>query len=880
MWDYYAEIACELGKTRRETQSNFSVWWIYKYYQSHPDQFNELARAFVHNERGLYLVEDIECENFYVEDNPNPEQQQAIRTALCEKVSFIQGPPGTGKSMTILNLMSVITAGLGKTVLMASANNAAVGVIAEKIARYAQLEEDGELITRNRRLLSATYAELGNQRKISEFVARHPEYRFKHEKDEELGVSVEKNVSFSQFSRNYKAITSTLHSMKKLFTEGPNLQYDYVIIDEASQVNTILGLIALTSAKHLIIVGDEEQLPPVIKLEKISEVTRRYRNHIPADFLIKENEATGNPPSFLDMCQKTFLKDDRSNKVLLKAHYRCHPGIIEFCNRNVYNHQLRVCTNPVDTAEYKVPIKVLWYQGDYCEKVDIDESEAVEVSKRNGKQVKIFMEEEFPVLLDRMMNPETNTMDSFCVLAPFRGILLELGKNISHALVEREIREDIAVEVNGELIEGDESDSNQSFPLLSVHKSQGREYDVVYFLPVEDANWEKPWYQGKSLINVAVSRCKEELRIITSTSLMSSHMQQALTGSEYFIADTEPHPENFRFVQKLIDYVKIANESKDEYEANKAVWDPQGKYEDLELTGIASTFPVSDMSAPTDFGFFRSGVRSIFDALPIIRRDSREITDDWAAPEQCVIQSIITMPEFAAQEMNLYTNVQLPDFVHADGGQVVTREQIWSVLENHGHVTPEYYQRWRNHLELHVDMVLCDRDRNVLLLIEVDGALHRFDPDVDQYEDQVIRDEAKDELLEQFFMGIPVLRFPTDGTGCDEVERIREALNCINAEEMLSDICIQAKSITKINRERAGELKASLLQRGYLVERHMWKIEPDGESWKMSSEDKLIPIPTTNGHAAGILRHFGVNGRTGEPFFNPEYLSRAEILMI
>ena len=95
--------------------------------------------------------------------------------------------------------------------------------------------------------------------------------------------------------------------------------YNYVIVDESSQVDLCTGALALSCAKKAIIVGDLKQLPNVVD-GKTSVITDgifdefdlpeiyRYKNH-----------------SLLSAITGLFL--DAPN-TLLREHYRCHPKII------------------------------------------------------------------------------------------------------------------------------------------------------------------------------------------------------------------------------------------------------------------------------------------------------------------------------------------------------------------------------------------------------------------------------------------------------------------------------------------------------------------------------------------------------------------------
>ena len=60
----------------------------------------------------------------------------------------------------------------------------------------------------------------------------------------------------------YPIILSTTFSSRSSL--GGDIAYDYLIMDEASQVDIATGALALSGAKRAIIVGDTKQLPNVI----------------------------------------------------------------------------------------------------------------------------------------------------------------------------------------------------------------------------------------------------------------------------------------------------------------------------------------------------------------------------------------------------------------------------------------------------------------------------------------------------------------------------------------------------------------------------------------------------------------------------------------
>ena len=72
------------------------------------------------------------------------------------------------------------------------------------------------------------------------------------------------------FIKDYPVIMSTTYSLRRNLAE--EITYDFVIIDESSQVDLATGALALSCAKRAVIVGDLKQLPNVVD-DKMKEKT-------------------------------------------------------------------------------------------------------------------------------------------------------------------------------------------------------------------------------------------------------------------------------------------------------------------------------------------------------------------------------------------------------------------------------------------------------------------------------------------------------------------------------------------------------------------------------------------------------------------------------
>lgn len=103
--------------------------------------------------------------------------------------------------------------------------------------------------------------------------------------------------------------------------------YDYVIIDEASQLGPD-AIFLLYISKNIIIVGDDKQTSPEYVGVNADAMTLHIKRHLNG---IPFSDYYGTEFSFFDHAK--FFCD---GVTVLREHFRCMPEIIEFSNRNFY----------------------------------------------------------------------------------------------------------------------------------------------------------------------------------------------------------------------------------------------------------------------------------------------------------------------------------------------------------------------------------------------------------------------------------------------------------------------------------------------------------------------------------------------------------------
>lgn len=307
---------------------------------------------------------------------------------------------------------------------------------------------------------------------ISKKILKKRLYEKYKEKNNEFTLQNYKE-NIDEFLQSFPIVLSTTYSLRNCIPS--NFMFDYVIIDEASQVDLLTGSLALSCAKNAIIVGDEKQLQQIVD-KNIKENINYAEVDICHDYF--EN-------NILSAILRTYGK--KLPQETLKEHYRCHPKIIEFCNKRYYNNEL-IAFSTKEHLKVKKPL-ILYYttEGNHMRKITRGNKKGT----YNERELEAIKDE---ILQDSRINKYNN--DEIGIATPYR----MQANNIQNAT-----EEDI------------ESDT--------IHKFQGREKKLMILSTVLDSS-----YQGKRgidfvdescMINVAVSRAIEQFVIVTDKRLFN-----------------------------------------------------------------------------------------------------------------------------------------------------------------------------------------------------------------------------------------------------------------------------------------------------------------------------------------------------------------------
>lgn len=278
-----------------------------------------------HDLAGLQRVSRAQIDDLVLENNmliDNDEQMQtiaAIVTMPPGSVPFVVfGPPGTGKTVTIVEaIFQILKRNPEARILACAQGNKAADLIAERLADLGP----AQLFRLN--AMSRKYREL------SESVVLD----FSLVNDNQVFAIPELSVL-----KSFRVVVATCVSAGVPYGLGVELGwFSHIFIDEAGQgmePEVMVPIKTMADARtNVILAGDMKQLGPVVRSSYAREL--------------------GLKTSFLERLISRPTHDLSTSRGLtimkLLKHWRSHPGIINFANREFYNNELQPSGDPVVT---------------------------------------------------------------------------------------------------------------------------------------------------------------------------------------------------------------------------------------------------------------------------------------------------------------------------------------------------------------------------------------------------------------------------------------------------------------------------------------------------------------------------------------------------
>ena len=377
-------------------------------------------------------------EETFIDNNAG--QNRAVNLAVnAEDCALIHGPPGTGKTYTIARLIRALVA-RGDRVLLTAFTNRAVDNALE--ALRAQGFEDIQRV--------------GTTTGIREDML---DVRLDTEGDPgELAAALH--------SAPVVAATTASCGSRVMREQA----FDVAVVDEASQLTEPAALAALNRAERFVLVGDHEQLPPVVQAADTSPDAT-------------PDTDAGNPLS--RSLFERLIEAYPEAGVMLTEQYRMSQRIQSFASAEFYDGALRPASG--DVAGQAV--------GDLVDPASLPAAlrDGVAVVDPDGERVGNTN----PVEADRV----AEIVDSYIaagvdpeaigVIAPFRAQVAEISRRV-----------DVTVD--------------------TVDRFQGSSKEIIVLSFVATGELAGPLFEDHRRINVALTRAKKGLVLVGDRAALSS----------------------------------------------------------------------------------------------------------------------------------------------------------------------------------------------------------------------------------------------------------------------------------------------------------------------------------------------------------------------
>ncbi len=257
--------------------------------------------------------------------------------------------------------------------------------------------------------------------------------------------------------------------------------YDYIIVDEASQLG-VDAMLLLYLTKKIIIVGDDQQTAPEyigVNEQEVDNAIDKYLEDIP------NRKFYGVDGSFFDRAKVYF------DKITLREHFRCMPEIIEFSNQLCYASHTPLYPLRTYSKKRLDPLK-----NTFC---DTGYTEGRGSNINNKPEAEVIVNEIANIIQDEQYE----------------------GKTIGVIVLQGNAQQDI---IHNLLLEQIDSKDYQERKIMvgSPASFQGDERDVIFLSLVTAPNHDRRALttdKDKRRFNVAASRAKDQLWLFHSVQL-------------------------------------------------------------------------------------------------------------------------------------------------------------------------------------------------------------------------------------------------------------------------------------------------------------------------------------------------------------------------
>jgi len=408
----------------------------------------------------------------------NAEQERVV-TACLQKNDYllVLGMPGTGKTTTISRCIRALV-GKGMSVLVAAYTNAAVDHLLQKLL------EEGVNILRLGRADAVS-------RKIKEWVIGEKNY------------PVSSTACITSHLRRATVVGCTSLGAGSPLLENRGL-FDVAIVDEASQITLPACLPPILAAKRFILVGDHNQLPPLVS----SPVARKEG----MDVSLFKQLSEAHPQAVISL-QKQYRMCE---EIQLLSNSLVYSGRLECANQEVAKSRLPCCPNLMQQAVLNT-VEVILGKGALSSE-DLERETAWLSSAVDPQMPVVFLDTDRVIPTSYEMHKGESLVNAFemsLVNVVVRTLALG-GVGFGDMMVVSPFRSQ--AEALSKYI------NEENLDVLTVDKCQGRDKPCVLVSFVRSNEDRAPGHLLADLrrLNVALTRAKSKLILMGSRSTLQN----------------------------------------------------------------------------------------------------------------------------------------------------------------------------------------------------------------------------------------------------------------------------------------------------------------------------------------------------------------------
>lgn len=289
---------------------------------------------------------------------------------------------------------------------------------------------------------------------------------------------------------------------------------DLLIVDEAGQISPEIAAASFSLAKKAVVVGDEEQIPPVWGTVRALDIAMAISSGvIEGKKQYEKLEINGlncSQSSIMKIAALSCAFDKYKKGLFLSEHRRCYNEIVEYCNELVYEQKLEPKRGSFLEDDKNAVVGLLPAMGH--KQITVSKSKRSGTSRQNqeeARQIVNWLKYNYTTIVDCYSKKSETGIDKrelVGIITPFKR---------QSILIRSVIKKDIP-------------DYAQYIDVGTVHTFQGAERKVIIFSSVY-GNTDGCFFINKAanLMNVAVSRAKDSFLLFGDTGCLDGNKKTA-----------------------------------------------------------------------------------------------------------------------------------------------------------------------------------------------------------------------------------------------------------------------------------------------------------------------------------------------------------------